>query len=162
VGDCRVAAAHEVTWAGRGVPARRNVTPGRLCAEAVHAIVAAMTESQADVQEAIDRERSLFRPEVRGSVERVEGLLDPEFTEIGASGRFWARDAMVAALTRAFGHEAPTSIADSEMTGRLLAPGVVLLTYVSGANGSRARRSSIWRRHADGMRVVHHQGTPLT
>jgi len=132
-----------------------------LCAEADHAIVAAMTEPQADVQEAIDRERSLFRPEVRGSVERVESLLDPEFTEIGASGRFWARDAMVAALKQSFDDETPVRIADSEMTGRLLAPGVVLLTYVSDADGRRARRSSIWRRHADGMRVVHHHGTPL-
>ncbi|HWL99580.1 MAG TPA: DUF4440 domain-containing protein [Nocardioidaceae bacterium] len=120
-----------------------------------------MTEPQADVQEAIDRERSLFRPEVRGSVERVESLLDPEFTEIGASGRFWARDAMVAALKQSFDDETPVRIADSEMTGRLLAPGVVLLTYVSDADGRRARRSSIWRRHADGMRVVHHHGTPL-
>jgi hypothetical protein len=133
-----------------------------LCAGVDHAIVAAMTEAQGDVQEAIDRERLLFRPEVRGSVEHVEDLLDPEFTEIGASGRLWDRDAMVAALSRSFGDEAPARIVDSEMTGRLIQPGVVLLTYVSHSNGRRARRSSIWRRHEDGMRVVHHQGTPLT
>jgi hypothetical protein len=121
-----------------------------------------MTEPQADVQEAIDRERLLFRPDVRCSAERVEGLLDPEFTEIGASGRLWDREAMVAALSRRFGDETPARIVDSEMTGRLIEPGVVLLTYVSDSNGRRARRSSIWRRHEDGMRVVHHQGTPLT
>jgi hypothetical protein len=133
-----------------------------LCAEVDQAIVAAMTEPHADVQEAIDRERSLFWPEVRGSAEQVDGLLDPEFTEIGASGRLWDREAMVAALSRSFRDEMPVRIVDSEMTGRLIAPGVVLLTYVSDSNGRRARRSSTWRRHEDGMRVVHHQGTPLT
>jgi hypothetical protein len=133
-----------------------------LCAEVDQAIVAAMTEPHTDVQEAIDRERLLFWPEVRGSAEQVDGLLDPEFTEVGASGRLWDREAMVAALSRSFGDEMPVRIVDSEMTGRLIEPGVVLLTYVSDSNGRRARRSSIWRRHEDGMRVVHHQGTPLT
>lgn len=98
---------------------------------------------------------------MRGSVERVESLLDPEFTAFGTSGRFWTRDAMVAALKRSFDDETPVRIDDSEMTGRLLAPGEVLLTYVSDADGRRARRSSIGRRHADGMCVVHHQGTRL-
>jgi hypothetical protein len=121
-----------------------------------------MTEPQADIQEAIDRERLLFRPEVRGSAEQVEGLLDPEFTEIGASARLWDREAMVAALSRSVGDETAVRVVDSEMRGRLIAPGVVLLTYVSDSNGRRARRSSIWRRHTDGMRVVHHQGTPIT
>jgi len=121
-----------------------------------------MTQPQADVREAIDRERLLLRPEVRASAEQVEGLLDAEFTEIGASGRLWDREAMVAALSRSFGDETSARIVDSEMTGRSIAPGVVLLTYVSDSNGRRARRSSIWRRHRDGMRVVHHQGTPLT
>jgi hypothetical protein len=123
--------------------------------------VAAMTESQADIQQAIERERLLFRPEVRGSADQLELLLDPEFTEIGASGRLWDRDALVAALTSNFGEQTQARIVDSGMAARLLEPGVVLLTYVSESNGRRARRSSVWRRHEDGMRVVHHQGTPL-
>jgi hypothetical protein len=120
-----------------------------------------MTESQADIQQAIERERLLFRPEVRGSADQLELLLDPEFTEIGASGRLWDRDALVAALTSNFGEQTQARIVDSGMAARLLEPGVVLLTYVSESNGRRARRSSVWRRHEDGMRVVHHQGTPL-
>jgi hypothetical protein len=137
------------------------------------AIVMAMTEQNrqtrqtetaephADVQEAIDRERLLFRPEIRASADRLEAVLDPEFQEIGASGRLWNRDDMVQALTRGAARERPVPVSDTEMTGRLLAPGVVLLTYVSEVSGRQARRSSIWRRHDDGMRVRHHQGTPL-
>ncbi|MFI8951967.1 DEAD/DEAH box helicase family protein [Streptomyces sp. NPDC053750] len=46
-------------------------------------------ESERAVQAAIDGEMELLDPEVRASPARVLELLDPEFTEIGASGRRW-------------------------------------------------------------------------
>ena len=45
------------------------------------------------------------------------------------------------------------------MSGVLLAPGIVHVTYVSDHAGRRARRSSVWRLTDDGWRVYFHQGT---
>ena len=51
-----------------------------------------------DVAVVIEREVALLTPEVRGSAEQLEELLDPDFGEIGKSGRLWTRGEMVAAL----------------------------------------------------------------
>lgn len=50
------------------------------------------------LQRAIDAELSLLTPEVRQSREQLELRLDAEFVEIGASGRFWDREEIVADL----------------------------------------------------------------
>ncbi|WP_370626547.1 DUF4440 domain-containing protein [Streptomyces sp. NBRC 110035] len=47
---------------------------------------------------AVEAELKLLDPEVRRSPERVGELLHPEFVEIGASGRVWDRDAIIALL----------------------------------------------------------------
>jgi hypothetical protein len=39
----------------------------------------------------IERELALLTPEVRGSADQLEELLDPDFAEIGKSGRLWTR-----------------------------------------------------------------------
>ena len=46
----------------------------------------------------IERELALLSPAARGSAATVEELLDPEFREVGVSGRLWCRDEIVAAL----------------------------------------------------------------
>jgi hypothetical protein len=43
------------------------------------------------VQAAIAGELRLLEPRVRASAELLEALLDPGFTEIGASGKRWSR-----------------------------------------------------------------------
>lgn len=102
-------------------------------------------------------ERLLLRPENRASAELVERLLDPEFREIGASGRLWNRADMVAAMLADPG---TAVIADEEMSGTVIAEGLVLVIFVSDNEGRRARRTSLWRRGADDVwRILHHQGT---
>jgi hypothetical protein len=52
----------------------------------------------------------------------------------------------------------------SGMTGVLLAPDLVHLTYESVVEGRRARRSSLWRRDPDrggAWRLYYHQATPV-
>lgn len=84
-------------------------------------------------------------------------LLDPDFTEIGASGRLWDRATIIAVVTdRA---DAEGTILASEMDGVELAPGLVHLTYLSDHRGRLVRRSSIWRRTPDGWQLYFHQGT---
>jgi hypothetical protein len=51
-----------------------------------------------EVAAVIEREVALLRPEVRSSAEQLEELLDPDFGEIGKSGRLWTRGEMIAGL----------------------------------------------------------------
>ncbi|MFJ4714490.1 DUF4440 domain-containing protein [Streptomyces sp. NPDC088785] len=116
-----------------------------------------------DVTEAIVRERRLHDPSVRRSGPRVEALLDPDFVEVGASGRRWTYAEMVAALPTLHGSgEHSTPITAALFEGAVLAPGIVHLTYETRIEDRRARRSSIWRRDAAGeLRLYHHQATPV-
>lgn len=112
---------------------------------------------------AIEGELRLMDPAVRASRAEVVRLLDPEFTEVGASGRLYTYAEMVAEL-----HGHPGSSPDgpvhepSAITGVLLAPGLVHLTYETRFGGRRALRSSLWRRQNEntGWRMYYHQGTP--
>ena len=113
-----------------------------------------------EVSAVIERELALLAPVVRGSADRLEELLDPDFEEIGRSGRLWTRAEMIAALVADTDPEQRT-VKVSDLSGRAVAPGFVLLTYVTQVEGRRARRSSLWRQSMKGWRVLHHQGTPI-
>ncbi|MFI8370127.1 DUF4440 domain-containing protein [Streptomyces sp. NPDC085466] len=116
-----------------------------------------------DVTEAIARERALHDPAVRLSRSLAEDLFDPEFTEVGASGRRWTYEEMLAALPGLHGGaETGPPIVATAFAGTVLAPGLVHLTYETVIGERRARRSSLWRRDADGpLRLFYHQGTPV-
>jgi hypothetical protein len=115
-----------------------------------------------DIEVAVAAELSLLRPEVRSDAQLVDALLDPEFTEVGASGRWWDRPAIVAALVAGEITDPEASTA-SEVTGVRLGPELVHITYVSQrAGGVPVRRSSIWRRTDGRWRLYYHQGTPTS
>ena len=109
-----------------------------------------------DVEDVVAMELALLTPEVRRDARRVAELLDEGFHEIGASGRLWSREEMLAALAA---EEDDDPVAVEGMRADELAPGLVLLTYLSDRGGRRARRSAIWRRTGGSWRLVHHQGT---
>ncbi|GLX00565.1 DUF4440 domain-containing protein [Microtetraspora sp. NBRC 16547] len=115
-------------------------------------------EHDDSIQAAIAGEIRLLDREVRTSAVLMGELMDPEFTEIGASGRLWDRRSLITAISQD-PDPSVVPIAVSDMEGRLLAPGIVHLTYVSDGNGRRVRRSSIWRHSEQGWRVYFHQGT---
>ncbi|MFI2376779.1 DUF4440 domain-containing protein [Streptomyces sp. NPDC018964] len=103
-------------------------------------------------------------PAVRSSRAEVARLPDPEFTEAGASGRRHTYEEMLAEPRDHPGGSAGGPVHEpSEITGVLLAPGLVHLTYETRFDGHRARRSSLWRKHDDrtGRRMYYHQGTPV-
>jgi hypothetical protein len=113
-----------------------------------------------EVAVVIERELALLTTEVRGSADQLEELLDPDFAEIGKSGRLSTRAEMIAALVADTDPD-KHAVDFSDMSGRTVGPGFVLLTYVTQVEGRRARRSSLWRRSMNGWRVLHHQGTPI-
>jgi len=46
----------------------------------------------------VELELALLTTSVRRSRTQLEGLLDPEFREVGASGRLWTREEIIADL----------------------------------------------------------------
>ncbi|MGM0345820.1 DUF4440 domain-containing protein [Streptomyces sp. Adlamb9] len=115
-------------------------------------------ERKQAVRAAIDGEMRLLDPEVRAVPALVLELLDPEFTEFGASGRRWDVDSILT-VTSGGSVSAESPVEVSDMSGVLLAPGVVHLTYFADNQGRRAWRSSLWRLTETGWRMYFHQGT---
>ncbi|MER5495965.1 MULTISPECIES: nuclear transport factor 2 family protein [unclassified Streptomyces] len=123
-----------------------------------------MSRETDEVNEAIEGELRLMDPDVRMSRALARQLLDPDFVEVGASGRRWTYDEMIAALPEMDGTtESGLRYEPSEFTGVLLAPGLVHLTYETTLGGDRARRSSLWRKQgaAGTWQMYYHQATPI-
>ncbi|MGW1721401.1 nuclear transport factor 2 family protein [Streptomyces sp. NPDC002306] len=123
-----------------------------------------MAHETDDVNEAIEAELRLLDPAVRSSRDEALRLLDPEFVEVGASGRQYTYEETVTGLPAQPGGSADgPRYEPSAFRGVLLAPGLVHLTYETVLDGHRARRSSLWRRRDEetGRRMYYHQGTPV-
>lgn len=107
--------------------------------------------------EVVDLERALLSDAVRSDPDAVAALLDPAWTEVGASGRRWNRVDMLATLATA----APLGDAELEVLSvEPLARDVVLLLWRSRTTAGSAVRSSVWVRSEGRWRQRFHQGTP--
>ncbi|MFJ9106547.1 DUF4440 domain-containing protein [Streptomyces sp. NPDC102283] len=123
-----------------------------------------MSPENEDINAAIEGELRLMDPAVRLSRPIAGTLLDPEFVEIGASGRRWTYEEMLVALPGLDGGGADSPRYEpSGMTGVVLGPGLVHLTYETVLGVERARRGSLWRRRAGetSWRMYYHQATPV-
>ncbi|MET3366790.1 ribonuclease HI family protein [Arthrobacter sp. M2012083] len=100
-------------------------------------------------------ERELLRPDVRADIGRIGVLLHPDFAEIGSSGRFWTRDAMMMALEEDPGE--PTEL--ELLSADRLSDTTILLNYRSFAHTGSALRSSVWMLDRGQWRLRFHQGT---
>lgn len=121
-----------------------------------------MDSATDDVSQAIAGELLLMDPDVRASRERAGRLLDPEFVEVGGSGRRWTYESMLAELAGLAGSgEDRPRCEPSRISGVLLAPGLVHLTFETMIGERRTRHSSIWRKGdgAGGWRMYYHQAT---
>ncbi|WP_414496777.1 DUF4440 domain-containing protein [Stenotrophomonas maltophilia] len=107
-------------------------------------------------------ERALHAPAVRADRERLAALLDEDFSEIGSSGCCYDREAALAELPL---ERAQVQIESEQYAVSLLTQDLAQVRYRSryhldGQPQGWVLRSSLWRRHAQGWRVVFHQGTP--
>ena len=108
--------------------------------------------------EVLASERRLLLPEVRSSRPDLEALLHPDFREIGASGRVWSREDLVAELVA--GEHPPAPEIESPRV-EVVTDGVALLTYFVAGRHGPTWRSSLWTARAGGgWHVYFHQGTP--
>jgi ribonuclease HI len=115
------------------------------------------SEADTDLQLVRDLELRLLDPAVRGERAAVERLLDPDFTELGASGRSWDKQAVIELLAEEPGERAEVQ----DLAAERLALDVVLVTYRARTPARSSYRASVWVRHGDSWRVRFHQGTPI-
>lgn len=101
-------------------------------------------------------ERELLDPRTRADASRLAVLMDPDFEEIGASGRIWTRDSVVTSLAENPGSGGTLEVLNVE----LVAANIALLTYRCDSADGSSLRSSVWRNNGSGWRLRFHQGTP--
>ena len=112
------------------------------------------------LNELISREPIFHRPEWGTTRAHFENMTVADFWEVGASGRRYSRDDVLAELER---RQQVQTVDVWEAAGfhcRELAKDVYLLTYtLLQHNERKTRRSTIWQRTPDGWKIVFHQGT---
>ncbi|MEU9971572.1 DUF4440 domain-containing protein [Streptomyces sp. NPDC051014] len=121
-----------------------------------------MDDEPEQVRAAIAGELRLMDPEVRASRDRAAELLDAEFVEVGARGRRYTYEQALGGLP-----DRPGAVRNGPryepygMTGVVLAPGLVQLTFEARLGDRRSRHSSLWRRRDEesGWRLYYHQAT---
>jgi len=101
-------------------------------------------------------ERELLRPDVRADIGRTGVLLHPDFAEIGTSGRYWTRDAMLMALEEDLGEAIEVELLSADR----LSENSMLLNYRSRSRAGASLRSSLWLLDRGQWRLRFHQGTP--
>lgn len=137
-------------------PGDAETAPG-ICVPDLDAAADALASVQvADgtpLEEVTARELLLLQDEIREDAPSAAALIHPDYTEIGASGRIYDRDEILA-------HLAPIPGLDvHDMVAEEIAPAVVLVRYSTTIEGSTAHRSSIWVHENDRWLLRHHQGT---
>ena len=106
------------------------------------------------------REPIFHRPEQGTTRADFERMTEPDFWEIGASGTRYSREFVLAELDRRRAAPREEHWATSEFECRRVARDLYLLTYVLVQEGARrSRRATLWRRTAEGWKIVFHQGT---
>ncbi|WP_422116770.1 RNase H family protein [Brachybacterium sp. UNK5269] len=108
-----------------------------------------------DFEQITAREQALLTDALRADPPSAAELLHPGFTEIGASGRRYDRDEALAHLAPVPGVSAEEFVADE------IAPGVVLLQYVTAGPDGTVERASVWVREQGRWLLRHHQGTSV-
>lgn len=115
--------------------------------------------------EILSGEHALIQAQAHADTATVERLLSDDFHEIGSSGRYFGKSAVIDSLTRSLVLDFSLQTIEWIQAG----PDCVILVYMAEVTRRRnnhsltikACRSSTWRREATGWRMLFHQGTPV-
>lgn len=130
--------------------------PAARCSTAVEeTVLVADAPGATDFEQITAREQALLSDQLRADPPSAAELLHPAFTEVGASGRRYDREEILAHLAPLADIDAEEFVADE------IAPGVVLLRYVTTGPAGTVERSSVWVSESGRWLLRHHQGTPL-
>ncbi len=111
------------------------------------------------LRDLIDREPLFHRRELGTTRRDFENMTEPEFWEVGASGRRYSRQYVLDTLEERHSkpHDDPWETRDFHCLE--LAPDNYLLTYTLLQGDHVTRRATLWRWRPTGWRIVYHQGT---
>jgi hypothetical protein len=106
------------------------------------------------------REPIFHRPEFGTSRADFERMTLEDYWETGASGRRYSRKTVLDELEQRFSAPHEDVWETRDFYCRRLAEDTFLLTYTLLQDRKRlTRRATIWKRTADGWKIVYHQGT---
>jgi hypothetical protein len=105
------------------------------------------------------REPIFHRQELGTGRADFENMTAREFWEIGASGRRYSREYVLAELERRYSAEYVDRWETSDFRCQRLANELYLLTYTLLQGKRKTRRTTIWRRRQTSWQIVFHQGT---
>jgi hypothetical protein len=112
------------------------------------------------LEELKQREPVFHRLEPGARRAHLQQMMDPQFCEVGASGRRYDRHYVLDILEKRFESAAEDVWECSDFHCVELARDTYLITYTLLQPRQRVtRRSSIWRRGRQGWTIVYHQGT---
>ncbi len=126
----------------------------------------AFTKIDPDLQPILDelrrREPICHSPEFGATAAEFERSTATDYWEVGASGRRYSREFILAWFK-----DSPDHFVDAKAAGwrtedfglRRLGSETYLLTYTLDQAGRRTRRSTVWQNSEDGWRILFHQGT---
>ncbi|MBP2560443.1 hypothetical protein J2857_003212 [Neorhizobium galegae] len=107
------------------------------------------------------REPIFHRREYGTSREALEAMTDEAFWEIGASGRVYQREFVIANLLERYREPEPHDWPCRDFTINRLAEDLYHLSYILEEPDRLTRRSTFWRSTAAGWKIVFHQGTVI-
>jgi hypothetical protein len=108
------------------------------------------------------REPIFHRPEFGTTRADFENMMHADFWEIGASGRRYSREYVLAELERRQQQPQKDVWEAGEFHCRALGPDLYLLTYTLIQDQiRRTRRLTIWQHSQTGWKIMFHQGTVI-
>jgi hypothetical protein len=113
------------------------------------------------LNELIKREPIFHRPELGTDRSSLEKMTDPDFWEVGASGKLYSREDVINTVIERFKNPLYKDIWETkDFYCQEIAPNNFLLTYTLIQDRKRVtRRSTIWRYSGADWKILYHQGT---
>ena len=109
--------------------------------------------------ELLCREPLFHREEFGVTREDFEGMTEPSFWEVGASGKRYSREFVIDTLTNRYKNLKRDTWHIEDFQCQEIAPHNFLVTYTLHQGKRLSRRSTIWRKLTGNWKIVYHQGT---
>jgi hypothetical protein len=113
------------------------------------------------LHELASREPIFHRAEFGRTRADFQNMTVTDFWEVGASGRRYSREYVLALLAKRYEGEYADRWETRDFHCRRLSPDVYLLTYTLLQDERKTRRSTIWQYTQAGWKIVFHQGTVI-
>jgi hypothetical protein len=111
------------------------------------------------LKELMRREPIFHRPEFGTTRRDFENMTEPDFWEVGASGRRYSRAYALDVLEKRYENPGEDVWETKDFHCIEIARDNYLLTYTLFQGARVTRRATIWRRSDAGWKIVYHQGT---